>query len=266
METIFVSLLLTEGIFMKISVEDFFNSQSVTWGDQYQSQKAFKSRKTIALHFASRFQDGSKILDFGCGSGEIAEFLSHKNLQVTGCDANQKMLDLAKKRENQNFTCFQSSLPPFPLEPRQFDGIYSLSVFEYLDDPNIFFREFSRILKPGGTFLFTVPDMRDEFRIRETKQAKLARNPVVRVFLKFFQFLEKYLFTFGISLSKFREFPLIGRAFVQYEVFKFLNISKNRFSPSKWKQLGEDCGFDVESIPNSNGPLLTLVFINKVGS
>jgi SAM-dependent methyltransferase len=43
---------------------------------------------------------GSKILDFGCGKGDLYAFLRERNIPVdyTGCDINGKLIELAKSK------------------------------------------------------------------------------------------------------------------------------------------------------------------------
>lgn len=43
---------------------------------------------------------GSKILDFGCGKGDLCSFLAERNITVdyTGYDINEKLIDLAKSK------------------------------------------------------------------------------------------------------------------------------------------------------------------------
>jgi SAM-dependent methyltransferase len=43
------------------------------------------------------FPPGSSIVDIGCGSGEIAAWLSQQNYQATGFDFSQSAIDIAKK-------------------------------------------------------------------------------------------------------------------------------------------------------------------------
>jgi 2-polyprenyl-6-hydroxyphenyl methylase/3-demethylubiquinone-9 3-methyltransferase len=45
---------------------------------------------------------------------------------------------------------------PFP--DQSFDGVLCLSVLEYVDDPERCLSEFTRIIKPGGVLLVSVPN------------------------------------------------------------------------------------------------------------
>lgn len=44
-----------------------------------------------------------KILDLGCGEGWLTRELSERNIQVTGADATEALLETAQKKGNQNF-------------------------------------------------------------------------------------------------------------------------------------------------------------------
>jgi len=66
------------------------------WFDQNRSRDlSFEEHhlKEVAKHLHA----GAKVLDVGCGTGRpIAEYFLSRGFQVTGTDASQKMIDLAK--------------------------------------------------------------------------------------------------------------------------------------------------------------------------
>ena len=48
--------------------------------------------------FLSHLESGSHILDVGCGSGVVTQYLIQKGHHVTGIDISRRMVDLAKNR------------------------------------------------------------------------------------------------------------------------------------------------------------------------
>lgn len=56
---------------------------------------------------------------------------------------------------------FQTDLANLPLPAASVDIIMSRSVFEHLSDPQAVYREFSRVLRPGGSIVFLTANMWD---------------------------------------------------------------------------------------------------------
>ena len=56
---------------------------------------------------------------------------------------------------------FRADLANIPVEDASVDVIMSRSVFEHLEDPASVYREFARILKPGGRVIFLTANMWD---------------------------------------------------------------------------------------------------------
>lgn len=56
---------------------------------------------------------------------------------------------------------YSADLGRVPLPPQSVDLIMSRSVFEHLDDPGAVYREFARILRPGGRLVFLTANMWD---------------------------------------------------------------------------------------------------------
>ena len=97
------------------------------------------------------------ILDAACGSGVYTEWLLKNGAQVTGIDANEKMINHAIARNGNMAKFFQANLeePLSFFDSEIFDGIISPLTITYCRDLNQLFSEFSRILKSKGWFVFS---------------------------------------------------------------------------------------------------------------
>ncbi len=101
---------------------------------------------------------GKKILDAGCGPGKYAEILIAKGAKVLGFDISPSMIEIAKNRNKGRGVFFIHDLsePLEMLEDESFDIIISSLALHYIEDWHPVFREFKRVLRPGGKFIFSV--------------------------------------------------------------------------------------------------------------
>lgn len=91
-----------------------------------------------------------KILDFGCGTGYLEQFLKPKQNKITGIDVSSKMLSLAKKKyPNVNYK--KQDIYQFKAHEK-FDLIVENSVLHHLKDYEEVLVTCSKLLKPSGVF------------------------------------------------------------------------------------------------------------------
>jgi SAM-dependent methyltransferase len=102
---------------------------------------------------------GSDVLDLGCGAGvPIARALSEQH-RLTGVDASQGMLDLAKTAvPNADFIL--GDIMEVHFEPDSFDAVVALFVLFHLprEEHGEVFRRVWSWLRPGGHFLATLTE------------------------------------------------------------------------------------------------------------
>lgn len=100
---------------------------------------------------------GQKVLDAGCGPGIYTEILIQKQALVTALDVSENMLEYARQRNGDQARYFLADLelPLHFLLENEFDGILSALAVAYIHDLKVLFKEFNRILKPDGWFVFS---------------------------------------------------------------------------------------------------------------
>ena len=105
----------------------------------------------ILIDFSKKLQDGSKILDAGCGAGlPFTKFLSEK-FDVIGIDLSEKQIELAKKNVPEaHFECQDMTKLSFPDET--FNAIISYYAIIHIprEEHTKLLTNFYRILKPEG--------------------------------------------------------------------------------------------------------------------
>ncbi|MGL3807240.1 class I SAM-dependent methyltransferase [Paeniglutamicibacter sp. R2-26] len=100
---------------------------------------------------------GRRILDAGCGSGPLAEALVDGGGIVTGFDASEGMLALARTRLAGKAELLVADLgQPLPFADSTFDDAVSSLVFHYLEDWAGPLAEMRRVLRPGGRLIMSV--------------------------------------------------------------------------------------------------------------
>lgn len=101
------------------------------------------------------------ICDLGCGNGYISSRLAELGYTVTGVDASQTGIELARKNhtsKNLSFICARIDEDlASTLSDRQFDLVLSSDVIEHLYRPADLIEVTSAILKPTGYLLVGTP-------------------------------------------------------------------------------------------------------------
>ena len=93
-----------------------------------------------------------KILDIGCGGGLLSEPMCRLGASVTGIDASDKNINVAKlhsKKNNLKINYFCSSPEKFKVKDK-FDVILNMEIVEHVDDINFFLKSCTSLLKKNG--------------------------------------------------------------------------------------------------------------------
>jgi SAM-dependent methyltransferase len=96
-------------------------------------------------------QMGERILDLGCGTGQITSTIAEKGAVVTGIDASQNMIDRA--RENYPGLEFLVADGADFFFPEPFDAVYSSATLHWILEPERAAACIARALRPGGRFV-----------------------------------------------------------------------------------------------------------------
>ena len=95
-----------------------------------------------------------KLLDVGCGGGLIAEPMTRLGAKVTGIDASEKNINVAKfHAEQMDLKINYLATTPENLN-EQFDVILCLEIIEHVADVDLFIQSCAKLLKKNGIIFF----------------------------------------------------------------------------------------------------------------
>ena len=104
---------------------------------------------TFAIETA-RLRPSSKVLEVGCGTGQLTGQLAAHGFTLTAIDIGPAMTAAARERLGRFPACLETvSFEEFDGPAAAFDLIVSATAFHWID-PDVKFTKSARLLKPGG--------------------------------------------------------------------------------------------------------------------
>lgn len=97
----------------------------------------------------------ARILDIGAGEGSMSKRLLDHGYAVEACDLYPELFRVA------GVECkhVDAATGALPYEDGSLDAALAVEVVEHLESHRAFFCEVARLLKPGGKFIFTTPNI-----------------------------------------------------------------------------------------------------------
>jgi len=198
--------------------EDYFPNN--TFYLLFQSEEKnfwFRVRNRIITKMISRHVSrSSHILEVGCGTGFVSQYLKKKGYHIDCADIFPQALRFCRLREaGDNYFQYNLSERIFIEE---YDGICAFDILEHIDDDESAIRNIHDALKPGGRVVITVPAGKnlwsaiDQFTEHKRRysyselKAKLQNNGFTIIKLSYFM---TFLYPF---ILLFRKFSFLNRA------------------------------------------------------
>lgn len=155
-----------------------------------------------------RYVKVGRILDIGCSLGFFLKEAKKKGWQCFGLEYSEKAAEYARKQFSLRIFVGEIRETPFPDE--HFDVITMFSTLEHTLNPQMVIRNVYRKLKPGGLFIFKIPNI-DSF---EYRLSRFLGKP-----FEGFIFEHLYYFT-----------PRAIKQMIEKESFKIIKMTSRQFS------------------------------------
>ena len=102
------------------------------------------------------FQKGQKVFEIGCHKGVMLKELQQLGWQVSGLEINPKAAEFA--RQQMNLDVMQGDFYTADISENSYDLVLAMMVLEHLSDTQQALLKVNKILKPGGQFIFNIPN------------------------------------------------------------------------------------------------------------
>lgn len=134
--------------------------KDIEYADEYEDLARKAESHSAEIMFGLVFeyiQPGQKLLDLGIGTGLSSNLFKKVGLNIYGLDNSQEMLNICKKKNIAvDLKLFDLNNETLPYDNVQFHHLIAVGLFHFFKDLDSFFKEAKRIIKPGGTFSFTI--------------------------------------------------------------------------------------------------------------
>lgn len=135
---------------------------------------------------------GARILDVGCGPGELIVSLLRKGYDTCGVDISRRMADEASRTLELNGLSASGrvcvgdlEMLDFPAD--QFDLVIAAGVLEYQMEDGASLEQMRRVLKPRGHVIISVPNRYSYVTVSERAYIGLTRFSTIRTLATFFK-------------------------------------------------------------------------------
>lgn len=127
-------------------------SREHSWASEHYDQKlSFVSEMGRGVVELLDPVEGERILDLGCGTGDLTQEIAASRARVTGMDLSRSMLEKARlKYPNLNFV--EGNAEHFAVQ-EPYDAVFSNAALHWMKNAEDVVRSVHKALRPGGRFV-----------------------------------------------------------------------------------------------------------------
>lgn len=107
---------------------------------------------------------GERILDVGCGAGQVVGKLTEAGYEAHGVDVSEPNIDRARKFSDR---CQLYDGRRLPFDDGHFASVGALNVLEHVEEPEAFIKELVRVTVPEGRLVISSPNFFRVFGFRD---------------------------------------------------------------------------------------------------
>lgn len=149
---------------MNVNPEEIskFDELAARWWDTEGEFKPLHDLNPVRLNYVKAHCDlqGAEVLDVGCGGGILSESLAAAGATVTGLDASEKALGIARLHLHESTAIdvnyVQSTAEQWAeSHGARYDVITCMEMLEHVPDPSQVLRACASMLRPEGTLVLS---------------------------------------------------------------------------------------------------------------
>lgn len=152
----------------------------MTWNPEvYEKFKAERSLPFFDLLSLVDQQPNLKVIDLGCGTGELTQYLVNTllNATVIGLDESKTMLAKTNILAPQaNLSFIQRTVQAEAERPEQYDLIFSNACLQWLPDHAVLYPKLIKKLRPAGQLAIQIPSNHD-FVVHQLLRQLIVQEP-----------------------------------------------------------------------------------------
>lgn len=187
----------------KINSKKNFDRQAKVYDNSIYSMYPRKCYNTVIEEINNINFD--KLLDVGCGTGEILNRIANSKQKYYGLDLSEKMLDVARLKNNsKNITYINGDSDKIPFKNNFFDIVICVESFHHYPNPDNVAKEFNRILKKGGSLIICDMYRRQPLRTIYNLFMKIVNTGDVKIYT--IEEIENIFKNYGFTMLK-RYYP-----------------------------------------------------------
>ncbi len=165
----------------------FWDNTSVSWGKR--EDRLNESAIEVIGITKKYLKDSDVVLDYGCGTGPIANEIASFVQEVHGIDFSAGMIKIARKRASgcgiKNVHFEQSTIGAGNLLPGSYSVILAINILHLVEDLPLTLDRINELLAPGGYFISVSACLKEErllFKVFLPLLGKLGMVPHVNSF------------------------------------------------------------------------------------
>ena len=163
----------------------FSEEEYDTYAREFSDSRPFFWRELE--HLNKFIKNGDKILDIGCGNGRLLNLFKGVEIDYTGIDSSKELIEIAKKNHGNERKFIHANALSLPFQDKTFDTVFSIAVLHHVPSKKFrrcFITEVNRVLKPKGTLVLTVWNIR-QWRFLKTHLLHFIKKIIGRSDLDF---------------------------------------------------------------------------------